>query len=322
MLYPLKFKPLYKERIWGGNKIETVLGKKPKQGCKVGECWELSAVQGSVSVVANGALRGNSIEELIEVYMGDLVGDKVYEQFGVEFPLLIKLLDAADVLSIQVHPGDELARRRHNAYGKTEMWYVVDSEPDGMVYLGFREGVDREVYLRHLADGTLSDILNRIPVEPGMVYFIPAGTIHAIGKGVLVVEIQQTSDITYRVFDWNRVDDRGKSRTLHSELALDALNLGPQPRYKVDLEPRPNAAVKVKTCDYFTTNLLWVERGMERDYHDLDSFVAYVCLEGAFEIVYGEGREAMRKGETVLLPAEFEGVRLEGDGKVLETYIP
>ena len=209
MLYPLKFKPILKEKIWGGRRLGEKLGKRLPAGRVVGESWELSGLDGNRSVVRNGPLKGNDLEELIEVYMGELVGDRVYERFGLQFPLLIKYLDVQQPLSVQVHPNDDLAAERHGSYGKTEMWYVIDSEKDAELCLGFNRPVTKEEYLRHVADGTLADILARVPVKPDNAYFIPAGAIHAIGKGILIAEIQQTSDITYRVFDWNRVDKNG-----------------------------------------------------------------------------------------------------------------
>lgn len=323
MLYPLKFKPIFKERIWGGRKIETAFGKKLPAGEKIGESWELSGVDGDVSVVSNGKLKGNNLQELIEIYMGDLVGDKVFEKYGEEFPLLIKLIDADDNLSIQVHPDDELAAERHQSFGKTEMWYVVGHEPDAMLYLGFNQPVDKEKYLKYLEAGTLAELLNAYKVQDGDAYFIPAGTIHAIGKGLLIAEIQQTSDITYRVFDWNRVDPKtGQGRELHTELALDAIEYKSRSDYKTVAAPKVNAPVTLEKCPYFQTNSLIVDGAVERDYADMDSFGIYICLDGDLELAYDGGTETVKKGETVLIPAELNEVTLKGQGKVLEVYIP
>lgn len=323
MLYPLKFRPIFKERIWGGRKIETAFGKKLPEGEKIGESWELSGVDGDVSVVSNGKLKGNNLQELIEIYMGDLVGDKVFEKYGEEFPLLIKLIDADDNLSIQVHPDDKLAAERHHSFGKTEMWYVVGHEPDAMLYLGFNQPVDKEKYLKYLEAGTLAELLNAYKVQDGDAYFIPAGTIHAIGKGLLIAEIQQTSDITYRVFDWNRVDPKtGQGRELHTELALDAIEYKSRSDYKTVAAPKVNAPVTLEKCPYFQTNSLIVDGAVERDYADMDSFVIYICLDGDLELEYDGGTETVKKGETVLIPAELNEVTLKGQGKVLEVYIP
>ncbi len=322
MLYPLKFKPLLKERIWGGSRMRSVLGKRLPSGKKIGESWELSGVEGDLSVVANGYLAGNDIEELIEVYMGDLVGDTVYEKFGVEFPLLIKFIDAAEALSIQVHPDDALAAERHNAYGKTEMWYVLDSDADANLYLGFNRNVSREEYLDSVEAGTLSDMLTRVDVKPGDAYFIPAGTIHSIGGGVMVLEIQQTSDITYRVFDWNRTDKDGNSRELHTDLAVDAMDFHRRDDLDITVVPKPHEAVPMQSCDYFASSLLSVDGTMVRPYVELDSFVIYVCVDGSADMVWDGGREKIAKGETVLIPAEMDEITLEGKARIIEVYIP
>lgn len=323
MLYPIKFKPIYKERIWGGRKIETAFGKKLPAGEKIGESWELSGVDGDVSVVANGTLKGNNLQELTEIYMGDLVGDKVFEQYGEEFPLLIKLIDADDNLSIQVHPDDKLAAERHNSFGKTEMWYVVGHEAGAELYLGFNQPVTKEKYLEYLEAGKLAELLTAYKVEDGDSFFIPAGTIHAIGKGLLIAEIQQTSDITYRVFDWNRVDPKtGQGRELHTELALDAIEYKSRSDYKTVAAPKVNAPVTLEKCPYFQTNSLIVDGEAMRDYAALDSFVIYICLDGSLELAYDGGVETVAKGETVLVPAELNEITLRGKGKVLEVYIP
>jgi len=223
-LYPLKFTPIYKDKIWGGNKIKSVLNKDFGGLPNCGESWELSGVDGNVSVVSNGYLAGNTLEELLEVYMGDLAGDEVYEHFGNEFPLLIKFIDANDDLSIQVHPNDEMAAERHNSYGKTEMWYVLQADKGSKLQSGFNQQVDQEKYLEKLEKTELTDILNFEEVTAGDVFFIPAGRVHAIGRGILLAEIQQTSDITYRIYDYDRRDDKGNPRELHTDLALDAID--------------------------------------------------------------------------------------------------
>lgn len=321
MLYPLKFKSLFKERIWGGRALAEKMNKQLPDGKKIGESWELSGVQGDISVVSNGKLKGNNLQELIEVYMGDLVGEKVYRRFGMEFPLLIKLIDAQDVLSIQVHPDDEMAEERHNSYGKTEMWYVLGSEPGASLYVGFDKTVTREEYLEAVEKGTLPSLLKKTEAKPGDSFFIPAGTIHAIGKGLLIAEIQQTSDVTYRVDDWGRVDDNGNPRELHTELAVDAIDFGEIKELKSSVEPITNEAVKVEDCEYFTTNLLKVESTIERDYSDLDSFVIYICIDGQLSVKYSDGVEKLSKGETILVPAQEDHIELEGKGTVLEVYI-
>lgn len=302
--------------------MKSVLGKRLPSGKKIGESWELSGIDGDLSVVANGYLAGNDIEELIEVYMGDLVGDAVYEKFGVEFPLLIKFIDAAESLSIQVHPDDALAAQRHNAYGKTEMWYILDNAPGAGLYLGFERDVDRQEYLSSVADGTLPDILARVEVKPGDAYFIPAGTIHSIGGGVMLLEIQQTSDITYRVFDWNRTDKDGNGRELHTDLAVDAIDFHRRDDLDITVAPEPHEAVPMQSCDYFASSVLSVDGAMTRPYVGLDSFVIYVCVDGSADMVWEDGRENIAKGETVLIPAEIDEITLEGKARIIEVYIP
>lgn len=321
MLYPLKFKPLFKERIWGGDLLARAMNKKLPAGKCIGESWELSAVPGDISVVANGKLAGNNLEELTEVYMGDLVGDHIYNRFGLLFPLLIKLIDAQDDLSIQVHPNDQLARERHNSYGKTEMWYVLACEPGAALYVGFNKPVTREEYLKHVNDGTLADILDRVPVKPGDTFFIPAGAIHAIGRGILIAEIQQTSDITYRVFDWNRVDANGKGRELHTELALDAIDFDSKQQYNKTRAPRRNEAVNLVESPYFVTNVVEVSGELQRNHEDKDSFVIYMGTEGSLELIWKDGQETIAQGETVLVPACLDAVTLRGEGRVLEVYM-
>lgn len=322
MLYPMKFRPLFKERIWGGRKMESRFGKELPADKKIGESWELSGVENDLSVVSNGFLAGNNIEELTEIYMGELVGDKVYNSFGVEFPLLIKLIDAADVLSIQVHPDDTLAKERHNAYGKTEMWYVIDNDPEAELCLGFKQKVTKEEYTKSVENGTLPELLDHIKVKPNDAYFIPAGAIHAIGKGILVAEIQQTSDITYRVYDFLRKDDKGNFRELHTELAADAINFNPSKEYNVTVAAKKNQAVKMQECKYFTSSVIDVEGKLTRNYIDLDSFIIYICLEGEAKIEYSEGSETITKGETMLIPAELNEITINGTCKLIEVYIP
>ena len=322
MLYPIKFKPRLKERLWGGDRLGTLMGKKLPAGKKIGESWEVSGVQKDVSVVGNGFLKGNDLQELIEVYMGELVGDSVFARYGDEFPVLVKLIDAQDVLSIQVHPDDALAAERHNAYGKTEMWYVVDCDPGAVLYVGFNRHVSESEYLDAVAGGTVADLLDKVSVKPGDAYFIPAGTIHAIGKGLLIAEIQETSDVTYRVFDWDRVDEKGRMRELHTELALEAIDFGPPQDYNVTHTPQKNRAVELKSCPYFTVNLIELDGRMPRSYASLDSFVIYVCVDGDFSIErMNAAAESVAMGESVLLPADMDEVTLAGKGRLLEIYM-
>lgn len=323
-LYPLKFKPIYLEKIWGGNRIKTVLGKDFGNLPNCGESWELSAVEGNVSVVKNGFLKGNYLDELIEVYMGDLVGEKVFQKFGIEFPLLFKFIDANDDLSVQVHPNDELSKKRHNAYGKTEMWYVIHAEEGALINSGFNRQLTREQYLGFVENGRLNEILHYDKTFPGDVFFIPAGRVHAIGKGVVLAEIQETSDVTYRIYDYNRKDAQGNLRELHNDLALDAIDFSYSDDYKTKYTVEENKSSEIISCEYFTTNLLQFSETVEKDYHLLDSFIVYMNLEGKFALKYENGEEIIEKGETVLIPASLEAFSLKPlteRAKTLEVYI-
>ncbi|MBE7174878.1 MAG: class I mannose-6-phosphate isomerase [Mucilaginibacter polytrichastri] len=322
-LYPFKFQTIFKDKIWGGNKIKTYLGKdfSPLPNC--GETWEISGVKSDVSVVKNGSLSGEKLSELVEQYKGELVGEKNYARFGTEFPLLVKFIDAADDLSIQVHPDDELAEKRHHSKGKTEMWYVIEADPGSTLISGFNQPVDRERYLEKFNSGHLTDILNREEVSAGDVFFLPAGRVHTIGKGLLIAEIQQTSDITYRIYDFDRVDEKGNKRELHVEEALDAIDYTEYPEYKTKYTAKENEAVKLVECPYFTTNLLEYTQSIERDYSDLDSFVIHVCVEGSYELRSGNEKIEVDMGDCVLIPASDKNVQLNTRGgfRILESYI-
>jgi mannose-6-phosphate isomerase len=323
-LYPIKFKPIFHDKIWGGNRMKTILNKDYGDMPNCGESWELSGVEGNISVVSNGFLAGNDLNEIIEIYMGDLVGDKVYDKFGIEFPLLIKFIDAQNDLSIQVHPDDKLSKERHNAYGKTEMWYVAGTEEGALINSGFNQEVNREKYLEYLNNGKLTDLLHYDEAKVGDVFFIPAGRVHAIGKGCLVAEIQQTSDITYRIFDYNRKDDKGNERDLHTEIALDAIDFSHASEYKTKYNVETNKTVEIVNCPYFTTNILEFSEEIDKDYNALDSFVIYMTMEGSFDVVWEEGKESVEMGETILIPASIESVQLvpkSESAKILEVFI-
>jgi mannose-6-phosphate isomerase len=322
-LYPFLFKPILKDKIWGGPRLHNVLNKQDA-GETCGESWEISGVQDNISVVSNGFLTGNNLQEIIEVYLGDIVGDKIYDKFGIEFPLLVKFIDANDRLSIQVHPNDELAARRHQAYGKTEMWYIVGADKGAELISGFNRKIDEQTYLDHLAGKTLPEILNFEKVKAGDVFFVPAGRVHAICPGILLAEIQQTSDITYRIYDWDRVDDKGKSRELHTDLALQAIDYNHYDNYRTEYHHEVNQTAQIADCPYFTTNLLDFDRMVEKDFNFIDSFVIYMCLEGRYELHYGADQVmTIQKGETVLVPAVIKEIRLvpQTVSKILEIYI-
>ena len=263
----------------------------------------------------------NNIEELIEVYMGDLVGEKNFERFGIEFPLLIKMLDAQDTLSIQVHPNDELAAERHDSFGKSEMWYITNCEEGAAIHIGFKRPVSREEFIDAVITNRLPELLNRYEVKKGDVYYIPAGTIHTIGKGIELIEIQQTSDITYRVYDWDRVDADGRSRELHTALAIDAIDFENDEEYVLTKSVEPNSIVELIKCNQFTTNLLAVEGEYTRILAAHDTFVVYMVAEGELQIETESGSEQLTVGELVLIPAETNEVVIKGNGRLLEAYV-
>ncbi len=321
-LYPIKFSSIVKDKIWGGEKLKSILHKESDKN-NLGESWELSGVKGDVSEVANGFLAGNNLEEIIEVYMGDLVGEPVYSKFGNEFPLLFKFIDANQDLSIQVHPDDELSKERHNAYGKTEMWYVIEAEPKSQLISGFVKESNKEEYLEALNSGKLTSLLKSHIVTEGDTFFIPAGDVHAIGAGVLLAEIQQTSDVTYRIYDYDRTDSSGNTRELHTDLALDAIDYK-DTNEKVTYSKDKNEAINLASCQYFTTNILHLDNAFERDVYVLNSFVVYMCVDGSAKITCNNGEsETITKGETILIPASINNVNIEpnGEAKLLEVYI-
>jgi mannose-6-phosphate isomerase len=322
-LYPLKFKPILKDKIWGGPRLRDILNKRGASNT-CGESWEISGVQDNISLVSNGFLKGNNLQEIIEVYMGDIVGDKVFDKYGIEFPLLIKFIDANDKLSIQVHPDDELAAIRHQAYGKTEMWYIVEAAANAELISGFKKQLDEKTYLHHLQNKTLPDILNFEKVKAGDVFFVPAGRVHAICPGILLAEIQQTSDITYRIYDWDRVDDKGKPRELHTDLALKAIDYKHYDNYRTSYKHENNQTAQIVDCRYFTTNLLNFDRTVEKDFHFIDSFVIYMCLEGSYDLYYDNNESVdIHKGETVLVPAALKNITLipRIPSRILEIFI-
>ncbi len=324
-LYPLIFKPQFKERIWGGTKLEKRFGKNLKGKTNIGESWELSAVEGNVSVVENGSLAGNTLQELIEVYMDELVGGKVYEKHGDEFPLLIKFIDANDDLSIQVHPDDKVAKARHHAFGKTEMWFALDDAENPRLISGFSKDTNKNEFLEKLKNGTLSDLFNYEQVKKGDVFFVPAGRVHAICKGNLIAEIQQTSDITYRIYDYDRKDEQGNGRELHLDMSLDVMDFSKVKEAKVETKPQINKPVELVSCKYFTTNMLNLSLKAQRDYFEFDSFVILICTEGKCRVGAKNGlKTEIKAGDTVLLPATLHDVEFEplgGEVELLEVYI-
>lgn len=318
----LKFEPILKDKIWGGTKLSNLLGKKSTRE-DIGESWEISDVENDTSVVSNGDLKGLDLKELIIKFKGDLVGQKNYSYFGEKFPLLIKFIDAKEALSIQLHPHDELAKKRHNSFGKTEMWYVMQADKKANLIVGFQKDVTKDEYTFHLENKSLTEILNIDEVTSGDVYFIPTGRVHAIGAGVLLAEIQQTSDITYRVYDWDRQDSAGNYRDLHTEEAIDAIDYSSKSSYKTNYFKEQNKSSEIVSCPYFTTNILPIKGKLSFDHSGKDSFFIYMCVKGKVFFSYAEQQEELSMGETLLVPSiikEFT-IKSTDDSEVLEVYI-
>ncbi len=324
MLYPLKFKPIFRDKIWGGQKIKTVLNQDFGDLPNCGELWALSGYPGSESVVVNGFLAGNDLNELVEVYMDELVGEQIFETYGNVFPLLIKILDASDWLSIQVHPDDDLARQRGLEGGKTEMWYILQADKEAQLIAGFNQKVNQHVYLEKLKEKKLQEILNFEKVQADDVFYMPAGRVHALGPGVLLAEIQQTSDTTYRIFDWDRTDNQGNSRELHLQEAMGAIDFELADSYKSDYVKRKNETVALVKSKHFTTNVLDLDVPIEKDFIELDSFVIYLCAEGVCELDDGENEKILLiPGEVALVPAASSKIKLRplNTAKLLEVFI-
>ena len=318
--YPIKFSPILKEKIWGGNKLKQLF-KKSAEG-KIGESWEISGVKNDISIIANGDLKGTSLNQLIEDYKEELVGVKTYQSFGNKFPLLFKFIDASEDLSVQLHPNDELAKQRHNSFGKTEMWYILEVENNGELVLGFNQKMNETLYKKHLSENTLSEILHSEKVNKGDSYFIGTGTVHAIGAGVVLAEIQQTSDITYRIYDYNRPGIDGNLRELHTDLALDAINFN-NVKTKLNYSEKVNEPVLLCKTPYFQTNKLKLSHNTNRNLAATDSFVVYMCIEGSGSMVVNGNSETFKTGETLLIPAQINSLEIKTTSATfLEVYIP
>ena len=317
MLYPLFFKPISKERLWGGRKLMDFLNKS-FHGDQIGESWELSAVSGDESIVLDGPLQGKSLNELIEIYKADLVGKSVYERFGNNFPILIKYIDAQKDLSVQLHPHDHLAKERHNSFGKNEMWYIMDADPKAQLIMGFSKDTDKKEYQSYLKNGYIEDLLHYDDVKRGDTFFIRTGTVHSIGAGILLAEIQQTSDITYRIFDWNRKDKWGNARELHTELALGAIDFVKRNDHKVTYTVESNQKSLLVDSPYFKTEIIKVEREIRIQTAQLDAFVVLMAVEGDNQISVNGTKYALPFGTTVLLPACLTGFSIQAEqSKVL-----
>lgn len=319
-LYPIRFTPILFEKVWGGQRLQTLLHK-PSSSDRIGESWEISGVTDQESQVSNGIYQGIKLPELVVQFQEQLVGKRVYAQFGNQFPLLFKFIDAREDLSVQLHPDDQVAFQRHQSFGKTEMWYIFHADPGAELILGFNRPMDRELFKEYLTRNQLSQILYRQKVHAGDVFYIPPGCVHAIGGGIVLAEVQQSSDITYRVYDWDRPDIHGQMRELHTELALDVIDYQNSKENKINYS---SATVsQLVQNQYFDTSLLRLQGSLQRDLSLIDSFVVYMCVDGAGKIQLGESFEEFRLGDTLLIPAAAQQLTLYAEqATLLEVYVP
>lgn len=335
-LYPLLFNDDLHPVLWGGSRLKALKGVS-QDDTPIGESWEVSAVKGSLSIVKNGPLSGMNLEDLTKEYGPLLVGEEVYRQYGDEFPILAKFIDARKDLSIQVHPNDITAHERHNKNGKTEMWYVIDCEPDSFLYAGFSEQISQEEYVSRVEDGTITDVLAKHPVHPGDVFYIPCGRVHAIGAGIFLAEIQRSSDVTYRIYDFDRIGLDGKKRELHTELAKDVVNRSLEINYRSYYERRDNKPMCLVHCPFFVVDLLEMNKPIRRNLIKYDTFIIYMCVKGDCCIKVENSRDGglplmgcreifLREGSSCLVPASVADVSIipqndHGTTRILETYI-
>ena len=320
-LPPLRFIPQYQYRLWGGSFLNEKLHKDcPKE--QIGESWEISAVEGSPSYVANGPFKGLSLPELIKRNPEALLGKAVVEQHGKNFPLLIKFIDAKIPLSVQVHPNDELAKERHNSLGKNEMWYIMDAEKEAELILGFNKKIDAASYASALNENRIEEILHRVNIRKGDAVYVPAGLVHAIGGGIVLAEIQQTSDITYRVYDYNRIDAKtGTKRALHQDLAIKAINFDLEQQEVLQIEEKPNQSNLFLDTPFFKTAFLVVEESIKLNYKTRDAFSVLICVEGEASLMANDHSLMITKGQTVLIPAALEEILLKGKATFLEVTL-
>jgi mannose-6-phosphate isomerase len=323
MLYPIKFIPEIKEKVWGGKKLKTILNKKLTTDY-AGESWELSGFKDQKSIVLNGFLKGKSISELIVEYKESFLGKEIYTIFRDHFPLLVKFIDAADDLSVQVHPNDDFAKQNHGENGKNEIWYIIEAENNAELVLGLNKTLTKSEYLKSVETKELKDRLNHVKIKKGDVVFIPAGRIHAIMKGVLLAEIQQTSDLTYRIYDWDRKDLNGQYRPLHNDLAAEVVDLDLRTNLITNYELIKNQSVNLIRNKFFTINIMDSNEGIIKDYSEIQSFVILMNVEGNAHLVSkGNDRTEFDVGDTILLPACLKSIEIVPDEKCkfLEIYL-
>lgn len=320
-MQPIKFNPLLVQTLWGGEKI-IPFKHLNSDLTQVGESWEISGVKGNETIVSEGEFKGKKLNELVDELKGRLVGEANYKRFGNDFPLLIKFIDARQELSIQVHPTDELAQKRGKLRGKTEMWYIMDSDENAKLRAGMKEKITPEQYKQMVEDDTITEAIAEYKVKEGDCFFLPAGRIHSIGTGCFLAEIQQTSDVTYRIYDFKRKDKDGNYRELHTEEAAECIDYNVEPNYRTEYTPVKNEGVALVECPYFTTAVYDLNEPMTLDYSELDSFVILIGLKGSGEITDNEGNTTtLCEGETILIPATTSEVKVTGNIKFLETYV-
>lgn len=321
-LYPLKFTPILKEKIWGGASLKNLFNKAVGEGVKIGESWELSGVKDNISVVSEGSLKGKSINDLIAIYGSALLGRRVLRHYGAQFPLLFKFIDAAEDLSVQLHPDDALAKERHDSYGKTEMWYILEAAANARLLLGFNEDIGLREYEQCISENKLLDIIKIEHIAVGDAFFIAPGTIHAIGAGTVLAEIQQTSDVTYRVYDWDRPGLDGKMRDLHTEEAKEAIKFDNQ-KARLIYDDTLDDITLISESAYFKTSKIKCKEVLHIDYTNADSFKVYMNIGAQAIIKTDEFEVSLNKGETLLIPACINQVSITSqNGEILEVYIP
>ena len=318
--YPIKFIPILKERIWGGNKLHKLYGKDSKD-YPVGESWEVSTVPNNISVVANGELKGKNLQDLIDTHKSDLLGKDIHQKYGNNFPLLVKFIDAKTDLSIQLHPNDKLAKKRHNSFGKEEMWYIMQADEESQLYLGFDKKITKKEYLDLIKTNNITSVLHKEKIKKGGIYHIPTGRVHAIGGGIVLAEIQQSSDITYRIYDWDRKDKNGNKRALHTEQALDAIDFKLPEYLETYYTAKENIFSPVIESPYFKIKILNLTTVKHIATTSKDSFTIYMCVKGSGCICTEKHTTPIKAGECVLIPASFPKYTIKPEHKMKLLYI-
>ena len=323
-LYPMLFEPNLQTKVWGGEKL-TAWKQLPEQQ-HIGESWEVSAVEKAPSIIANGTWAGYALTEVIDKMPQAILGKEVAKKYQNQLPLLVKFIDSNDDLSVQVHPNDDMAKRLHNSMGKTEMWYVLSADPGACIYAGFQKALSPEEYTRRVADGTIMDTLAKHEIHAGDVFYIPSGRIHAIGKGVRLVEVQQSSDLTYRIYDYGRMDLDGQPRELHTEYAAQALDYKVYREYRSDYVDKIDTANACIDTEYFTVRVVSIKEPIRRNMIKYDSFIIQTCTKGQCKIRIRSTHDeiTLQEGYSSLIPAaiaDYDIIPVNGEVKVLESYI-